>query len=37
MKCMICKYGETLNGVTTVTLEINGATVIFQKVPALAL
>ena len=35
MRYMICKYGETLNGFTTVTLEKNGATVIFQKVPVL--
>ncbi len=35
MKCMICKHGETQEGYTTVTLEKNGATIIFQKVPAL--
>ena len=35
MKCMICKYGETVDGFTTVTLEKNGATIVFQKVPAL--
>ena len=35
MKCMICKHGETVDGFTTVTLEKNGATVIFQHVPAL--
>ncbi|SFV63155.1 hypothetical protein MNB_SV-3-1629 [hydrothermal vent metagenome] len=35
MKCMICKHGETINGTTTITLEKNGATIVFQKVPAL--
>ncbi len=35
MKCMICKHGETVEGFTTVTLERDGATIIFQKVPAL--
>ena len=35
MKCMICKHGETIDGFTTVTLEKNGATIVFQKVPAL--
>lgn len=35
MKCMICKHGETENGYTTVTLEKDGATIVFQKVPAL--
>ena len=34
MKCMICKHGETVNGYTTITLEKNGATIIFQNVPA---
>ena len=32
---MICKHGETVNGTTTITLEKNGATIVFQKVPAL--
>lgn len=35
MKCMICKHGETSDGFTTVTLEKNGATIVFQQVPAL--
>ena len=35
MKCMICKHGETVKGSTSVTLEKNGATIVFQKVPAL--
>lgn len=35
MKCMICKHGETIDGFTTITLEKNGATIVFQKVPAL--
>ncbi len=35
MKCMICKHGETVDGFTTITLEKNGATIVFQKVPAL--
>jgi len=32
---MICKHGETVEGFTTVTLEKNGATIVFQQVPAL--
>lgn len=35
MKCMICKYGETHNGSTTITLEKNTSTIIFKHVPAL--
>lgn len=34
MKCPICKHGETRPGETTVTLESNGSTVIFKRVPA---
>lgn len=34
MKCMICKHGSTVDGTTTVTLEKNGATIIFKNVPA---
>ncbi|MDP2078923.1 MAG: type II toxin-antitoxin system MqsA family antitoxin [Sulfuricurvum sp.] len=34
MKCVICKYGDTQQGFTTVTLEKNGATIIFKHVPA---
>jgi YgiT-type zinc finger domain-containing protein len=32
---MICKHGETVEGFTSVTLEKDGATIVFQKVPAL--
>lgn len=35
MKCMICKHGETVEGTTTVTLEKDGATIVFKHVPAL--
>ena len=35
MKCMICKHGDTTEGTTTVTLEKNGATIVFKHVPAL--
>ena len=35
MKCMICKNGDTKNGFTTITLERNGATLVFKNVPAL--
>lgn len=35
MKCVICKHGNILKGFSTITLEKNGATIIFQKVPAL--
>ena len=35
MRCMICKNGTTAPGTTTITLEKNGATIVFQKVPAL--
>ena len=35
MKCMICKNGETKDGFTTITLEKNGATLVFKNVPAL--
>jgi YgiT-type zinc finger domain-containing protein len=34
MKCVVCKAGETKEGVTTVTLERDGATLVVQKVPA---
>lgn len=34
MKCVICKVGETSPGVTTVTLERNGAVLVFKKTPA---
>ncbi len=32
---MICKHGETKDGFTTITLEKNGATLVFKNVPAL--
>lgn len=35
MQCIICKNGETRDGFTTVTLEKDGATLIFKNVPAL--
>ena len=35
MMCVICKMGETHNGKVTVTLERNGATLIFKGVPAI--
>ena len=34
MICAICKTGQTLPGVGTVTLERNEATIVFKKVPA---
>ena len=34
MTCLICKHGETAPGVTTVTLERDGCTVLFKDVPA---
>ena len=35
MKCLICKNGETIKGVTTVTLERGSSTIVFKDVPAL--
>jgi len=35
VKCVICKNGETKDGFTTITLEKNGATLVFKNVPAL--
>ncbi len=35
MTCTICKHGETKKGTTTITLEKDGATIVFQEVPAL--
>lgn len=35
MKCVICREGETIKGVTTVTLERGDATLVFKSVPAL--
>jgi len=34
VKCVICKQGETRSGMTTVTLERGGVTLIFKHVPA---
>ena len=34
MKCVICKYGQTKRGKTTITLERDNATIIFRDVPA---
>ena len=34
MKCVVCKKGETKVGKTTITLEKDGATLVFKGVPA---
>ena len=34
MKCVICKQAETKPGVTTVTLERDGLTLVVKRVPA---
>jgi YgiT-type zinc finger domain-containing protein len=34
MKCVVCKQGEALPGVTTVVLQRGGATVVVNDVPA---
>jgi YgiT-type zinc finger domain-containing protein len=34
MKCTICKYGETNDGFTTITLDKDGSTIVFKDVPA---
>jgi YgiT-type zinc finger domain-containing protein len=34
MKCVICKHGETLPGVVTVTLTRDEAVFVFKGVPA---
>ena len=34
MKCLICKQAETCPGVTTVTLERDGLTLVVKEVPA---
>jgi YgiT-type zinc finger domain-containing protein len=34
MKCVICKKGETKFGSATVTLDQDGATLVFRGVPA---
>jgi YgiT-type zinc finger domain-containing protein len=34
MKCVVCKKGQTKKGKATVTLERDGATLVFKGVPA---
>ena len=34
MKCVICQYGETEPGTTTVTLTRGEATIVIREVPA---
>ena len=34
MKCVICKYGETEPGTTTITLERDNTTLVIKNVPA---
>lgn len=34
MKCVICKFGETREGTSTVTFERHGVTVVIKAVPA---
>ena len=34
MKCVVCKKGETKVGKSTITLEKDGATLVFKGVPA---
>ena len=34
MKCVICKHGETTQGLTSVALERGNATLVFKSVPA---
>ncbi|HVB22839.1 MAG TPA: type II toxin-antitoxin system MqsA family antitoxin [Ktedonobacteraceae bacterium] len=34
MKCIMCKWGETQPGTTTMTLERGTTTVVFKNVPA---
>ena len=34
MKCVVCKQADTRPGVTTVTLERDGATFVVREVPA---
>lgn len=34
MMCVICKHGHTFTGITTVTLERAGITLVFKGVPA---
>ena len=34
MKCIVCRQAETRSGTTSVTLERQGATLVFKDVPA---
>ena len=34
MKCVICKFGETQPGTTTMTLERDATTIVVKNVPA---
>lgn len=34
MKCPVCRNGETQRGMVTVTLERDGATLVFKSIPA---
>ncbi|MDA0674394.1 MAG: type II toxin-antitoxin system MqsA family antitoxin [Cyanobacteria bacterium] len=34
MNCVVCKQGQTQAGLVTVTLEREGAIVVFKRVPA---
>ena len=34
MKCVVCKQADTRPGITTVTLERDGATCVIREVPA---
>lgn len=35
MKCTICKHGDSVEGITTITLERGSSTIVFKDVPAL--
>ncbi|MDP2804368.1 MAG: type II toxin-antitoxin system MqsA family antitoxin [Gallionellaceae bacterium] len=34
MKCPICKHGDTQAGIASITLERDGSTMVFKRVPA---
>ena len=34
MKCVICKHGEVMPGAATITLELDGLTMVVKHVPA---
>ncbi|MDD5057217.1 MAG: type II toxin-antitoxin system MqsA family antitoxin [Sideroxydans sp.] len=34
MKCPICKHGNTHAGIASITLEREGSTMVFKRVPA---